>query len=204
MVGLFQAYQLVAHMEKVSIFSTKIIRATLLSDVCKDVELEPSLLTLNGDEQTMRKIAQTNDEVRLKICAKSFWVSGQKAFFDVTVFYPNVQRYSKETLKQCYSLNKHEKKRHYNTRIMDQGSFTPLVFTVARVIRDEGRAFYSRLATLLSLKNGIEKSKVTSWVQFKVNFALPRIMLLCLRGSRKKLMNEKLDIELEHTSIKHN
>ena len=32
------------------------ITAALLSDVCKDVELEPSLLTLNGKEQTIRKI----------------------------------------------------------------------------------------------------------------------------------------------------
>ena len=64
-----------------------------------------------------------------------------------------------------------------------QGGFTPLVFRVARGIRREGRAFYSRLATLLSLKNGIEKSKVTSWIQSKVIFALLRNMFLCLRGS---------------------
>ena len=38
-------------------------KATLLSDVCKDVELEPSLLTLIGEEETMRKTAKTNDEV---------------------------------------------------------------------------------------------------------------------------------------------
>ena len=48
------------------------ITATLLSDVCKDIELEPSLLTLNAEEQTMRKTAKTNDEVRLDICARSF------------------------------------------------------------------------------------------------------------------------------------
>ena len=182
------------------------ITATLLSDVCKDVELEPSLLTLNGEQPTMRKTAKTNDEVRLDICARSFWVSGQRAFFDIRIFDPNAQRYSKQTLKQCYSMNENEKKRHYNTRIMevDQGSFTPLVFTVAGGIGGEGRAFYSRLATLLSLKNGIEKSKVTSWIRSKVNFALLRSMLLCLRGSRQKLVNEKLEIELEHTSIKNN
>ena len=106
------------------------LTATLLSDVCKDAELEPSLLTLNGEEQTLRKTAKTNDEIRLDICAKSFWVSGQKAFFDVRVFDPNARKYSKQTLKQCYSRNENEKKRHYNTRIMevDQGSFTPLVF----------------------------------------------------------------------------
>ena len=109
------------------------ITATLLSDLCKDVEIEPSLLTLNGEQHTMRKTAKTNDEVRLDICARSFWVSGERAFFDVRVFDPDARRYSKQTLKQCYSMNENEKKRHYNTRIMevDQGSFTPLVFTVA-------------------------------------------------------------------------
>ena len=154
----------------------------------------------------MRETAKTNDEVRLDICARSFWVSGQKAFFDVRVFDPNARRYSKQTLSQCYSVNENEKERHYNTRIMevDQGSFTPLVFTVPEGIGGKGRTFYSRLATLLSLKNGIEKSKVTSWIRAKVNFALLRSMLLCLRGSGQKLVKEKLYIELEHTSIKNN
>ena len=46
------------------------VTATHLSDVCKDVELEPSLLSLNGEEQTMRKTVKTNDEVRLDICAR--------------------------------------------------------------------------------------------------------------------------------------
>ena len=91
-------------------------------------------------------------------------------------------------------MNENEKKRHYNTRVMevDQGSFTPLVFTVVGGIGGEGTAFYSRLATLLSLKNVIG------------NFSLLRSMLLCLRGSRQKLVYEKQDFELEDTSIKNN
>ena len=98
-----------------------------------------------------------------------------------------------------------KRKCHYNTRIMevDQHSFTPLVFTVAEGIESEGRAFYSWPATLLSLKKVIEKSKVTSWIPSKVNFALLRSML-CLRGSRQKLVDKKLDIDLKHTSIKNN
>ena len=99
-------------------------------------------------------------------------------------------------------MNKNEKKRHYNTRIMEvgQGSFTSLVFAVAGGIGGEDRGFYSRLATLQSLKSGIEKSKVTSWIRSRANVALLRSMLLCLRGSQQKLANEKLDIELEHTN----
>ena len=137
------------------------ITATLLSEVCKDVELEPSLLTLNGEEQTMSKTAKKNYYVRLDICAWSFWVSGQKAFFDVRVFDPNARRYSKQILKQCYSTNENKKKRHCNTRIMevDQGSFTPLVFTVTGGIGGQGRAFYLRLATLLRWKMELKNLK---------------------------------------------
>ena len=87
---------------------------------------------------------------------------------------------------------------------VDQHRFMPLVFTVTEGTESEGRAFYSRPATLLSLKKVIEKSKVTSSIRSKVNFALLRSMLLCLRGSRQKLVDKKLDIDLEHTSIKNN
>ena len=121
------------------------IKATVLSDVCKYVKLEPSLLKLNGEEQTTNKTAKENDDVQLGICARIFWVIGQKAFFDVRVFDPNTRRCPKQTLKQCYSTNENEKKRHYNARMMetDQGSFTPLIFTAAEGIGVEGRAFYS-------------------------------------------------------------
>ena len=69
-------------------------------------------------------------------------------------------------------------------------------------MRGEDRASYSLLATLLPLKNGIKKSKEKSWIRL-VNFALPRNMSLCLRGLRQNLVNEKLDIELDHTNIKN-
>ena len=94
------------------------VTATLLSDVCKDIELKPSLFTLNREEQTMRKTVKTNDEVQLDISPRCLWLSGQKAFFDIRVFDPNARRYSKQTLRQCYSLIENEKKRHCNTRII--------------------------------------------------------------------------------------
>ena len=37
------------------------VTARLLSEVCKDVELELSLLILNGKEQTMSNAAKKND-----------------------------------------------------------------------------------------------------------------------------------------------
>ena len=44
--------------------------------------------------------------------------------------------------------------------------------------------------------------KKLRWIQSKVKFALLRSILLRLQGSRQKLVNEKVDIELEQTSIK--
>ena len=61
------------------------VTAAFLSDVCKDVELGQSLLTLNGEKQIMRTAAKTN-YVRLDICGRRFWVSSQKTYFDVRVF----------------------------------------------------------------------------------------------------------------------
>ena len=85
------------------------ITAAILSDIHKDVKLQASLLTLNGEEQTISKTAKKIDEVQLDICARSFWVSGQKVFFDVRLFNSNASRYSKQALKQCYSINENEK-----------------------------------------------------------------------------------------------
>ena len=68
---------------------------------------------------------------------------------------------------------------------MEQGNFSPLVFTINGSMGTECRAFYSRLAELISIKRKLtNKSMVSSWLRTTVNFALLRSMLLCLRGSR--------------------
>ena len=82
---------------------------------------------------------------------------------------------------------------------MDRGSFTPLVFTVGGGMGSNGRAFYSRVTALWKYgielinlnKKEIGKSEVTSWTRSKVNFALIKSTLLCLRVSWQKLVNEK-------------
>ena len=47
------------------------------------------------------------------------------------------------------------------SKFRNNESGSPLAFTVAGGMGGKGRAVYSRLAALLSLKNGIEKSSVT-------------------------------------------
>ena len=81
------------------------ITAKLLSGLCKDVRAEPSLLKLNGEDGITRRATKRNDEVRLDVSTRRFWVNGQTAFFDVRVFDPSARRYLNQTLKQCYYLN---------------------------------------------------------------------------------------------------
>ena len=161
------------------------ITAKLLYEVCKDVQVEPMLNKLTGEEFKLRT-ANCQDEARLDISANGFWVKGEKTFVDILVFDPNAARYflgyTNQSLKQCYAKNEMEKKRHYNNRVLEveQGSFTPLVFAINGSMGNECKVLYYRLAELLSIKRKVEKSLVVSWMRTKVSFALTRSMLICL------------------------
>ena len=63
------------------------LTATILNEVCHDVELEPPLEPLRG-EQLSR--SNTSDEARLDIHARGFWGNRfTRTLFDVRVFHPN-------------------------------------------------------------------------------------------------------------------
>ena len=55
------------------------------------MRVEPFLMKLNVEEQTLRRTAKKNNEHRLDVSVKRFWVNGQNAFFDVMVFDPNAR-----------------------------------------------------------------------------------------------------------------
>ena len=60
--------------------------ASLLQDVCHDVEIEPPLQALSGE--ALSGSTNSSDEARLDVSARGFWQRGQRAFFDVRVFNP--------------------------------------------------------------------------------------------------------------------
>ena len=59
--------------------------ASLLKDVCHDVEVEPHLQPLT---EVLISSANSSDEAGLDASSRSFWQRGQRAFFDVRVFNP--------------------------------------------------------------------------------------------------------------------
>ena len=79
-----------------------------------------------------------------------------------------------------------EKKRQYNQRILqvEHGSFTPLVFSCFGGMSRECSRFFSHASEHLAEKRKLNKSFVSAFVKARLNFALLRSCLLCIRGSR--------------------
>ena len=89
--------------------------------------------------------------------------------------HPNADSYKDLTPKQIYK--KHENKKwQYEERLMEieQGTFTPIVFTTTGGMADECVKHHNRLAKLIANKRA------------KLSFAIVRSAILCLRGSRSR------------------
>ena len=108
--------------------------AKLLKLTCNDVQVEPSLQPCGS--MTFHKSAIINDEARLEIRAKGFWREGQNAFFDIRTTNADSSSQISKSIKSILRNHEQEKKRNYNTRVMEieQGTFTPLVVTTKGVV----------------------------------------------------------------------
>ncbi|CAH3135422.1 unnamed protein product, partial [Porites lobata] len=162
------------------------LEAEMLHVVCTDVETEPVLQEITGEE--LNRGANKAPDARLDVHPRGFWDRQQSALFDVRVCHPNADSYRELSPKQIFQLHENEKKRQYSRRVLEveQGTFTPLVFTSTGGMADECKRFHSRLAELLALKKGDDYATIISWIRAKVSFAILRSALLCLRGTRRK------------------
>ena len=132
-----------------------------MDEVCVDVRKEPILQEVNN-ENLLRE-ANKCKEARLDISARNFWMTGQHAFFDVTVFNLFAQRHRKIAVEKCFRTNKNEKKRSYGNQVLqiENGSFTPLVFAANGGIGKKCIRFYKRLADMIVDKRKAPISIVT-------------------------------------------
>ena len=114
--------------------------ANLLNKVCNDVETEPKLQPIN------------NDEARLDIRARGFWRRGQSAFFDVRFTNTNALSQVNTSVEKIYLKHEKEKKKKYIDRVLntEQGSFTPLVFSINGGMSPECTLFHKQLAAKLT------------------------------------------------------
>ena len=172
------------------------LTANLLKTICHDVLIEPTLQQLTGESLHERTANITHDAC-LDIAARGFWISGQRAFFDIRVFNPMARRYESQELNKAYEINEREKKRQYNERTLevDHGSFTPLVMTALGGMGREASRFYSRLSESSAEKRKERYNVIKNWISRKISFALVNCVCMCVRGSRSICPLREINLE---------
>ncbi len=154
-------------------------------EVCHDVSVEPQRQPLSG-ETLSYSTANSDDQARLDVKARGFWGPRQQsAYFDVRILNPNAPSYRGTKLSACYRRHEREKRRAYEQRILEveQGSFTPLVFSTSGGMGRGATVAYKHLASLISIKREQPYSTVMSWLRCRLSFSLLRSTI---RGSRSR------------------
>ena len=178
--------------------------ANILTQVCKDVAIEPPLIPLTGENLPVSAI--TEDDARLDISARSFWMPLGRAFFDIRVLHPGAPTNASRTIPQMYIQHENEKKRKYNQRVIDieKGTFTPLVFSTTGGMGKEASIFVKRLSSLLAQKTNQSYNDTISYVRRRLRFDLLKTTLIALRGFRGRHQLspsaiQEIDLNLERS-----
>ena len=176
------------------------ITAALMSEVCHNVTIEPTLQPLSGETLNPHS-AITEDDARSDVRAEGFWsCRQQQAYFDVKVFNPTAATYRNKPLRSSYRQLEADKRRNYQDRIInvEHGSFrSPLIFTTSGGMGPTATTVYKRLASLLSAKRDEHYSKTILYIRCQISFALLRSAIRCLRGSRSKRTPYTTDSNIE-------
>ena len=166
------------------------VEADLLREVCRDVQIEPALIPLSGQQFT--RSTNHQDMARLDVSARGLWGPMEKAFFDVRIFHPNATSNRSKSLPQLYTSHEMEKKRTYNQRIIEveHATFTPLVFSTSGGESLECKKFHKRLASLLTNRRGESYPETITYIRRRIRFCILRTSLIAIRGYRKPKAQE--------------
>ena len=162
--------------------------ASLLGEVCGDVQIEPTLIPLSGEAQ-LGKSANTSSEARLDVSARGFWGDRfARTMFDVRIFHPNAPSVRTVPVNSLYVRHEKEKRRRYEQRVKDVecATFVPLVFSTAGGMGRSSSVTFKRIAALLAEKTGLSYAATINVVRCRLSFALLRSAITALRGSRRR------------------
>ncbi len=175
------------------------ITASMLTEVCHGVTIEPHLQPLSGEPMTYRS-AITEDGARLDVAMYGFWGGRfEKAFVDVRVFNPSAQSSLLSSLSATNRKHEQEKRRHYDQRVRDveHGSFTPLVLSTTGGMGRTATTLYKRLASMLSEKKDINYALTLNWIRCRLSFALLRASIMSIRGARSSRHHPASDYPMD-------
>ena len=114
-----------------------------MSTVCKDVECEPPLQTLDGETFTANATL-TGGNAHPDIRSRGFYRPGQNSYFDIKFLNPNSESYLSSSTEKIYQRAETQKQRLYYERILnvEHGCFCPLVYSVTGDSGPEARNFW--------------------------------------------------------------
>ena len=162
------------------------ILTSLLSKVCKDVDVKPHLLPIDSDVLNTRSTV-TSPEARLDIKAGSFWSRGETAFFDVCRTYVNSTCNQKKSTESIFLEYEKDKKRNYQQRVIDveMGFPPPRFFGTNRRKGKECKLFLSNLADKLPPPRKTASRMPVPYLVLEQAPLLKFLRSICsLRGSR--------------------
>ena len=169
----------------------------LVKEVCKDVQLEPTLLPVTGEQ--LPAGSNTADGARSDISALGFWTPMSRAFLDIRVFNPRAQANWRKDIHQMHTSHEKQKKKEYGARILEieKGSFTPLIFSCTGGAGPEATTFIKRLAQKISIKRGAKYSETVNFIRRRICFDILRTCILSFRGERGPLRVERAIAEID-------
>ena len=108
------------------------LTATLLTEVCSQVCVEPELQPVNNPEDFSLATSNTQEGACLDIAANGFWGGrSERCFMDVHVFNPLAPSNSSSSLSSTFKKHENIKCRAYGQRIreVERASFTLIVLS---------------------------------------------------------------------------
>ena len=162
------------------------LTATLLTEVCNDVCIEPELQPMT-DEELTSATANSQAGPRLDIAANGVWGGMfERTYFDVRVFNPHAPSNRHTNLQSVYRKHEQVKKRAYEQRIreVEHATFTPLVLSATGGLAREANTFYKRLSSMLASKWDHTYSSILRWLRCRLVFSLLRSSIQAIRGAR--------------------
>ena len=175
--------------------------AIIMKEVCKDVQVEPTLLPTS--EELLQNRTTIAERARLDISARGIHNRNEKTFFDIRVTHPNCDSNKNKSLAQIYKEQEAEKKGKYNDRILqtEKASFVPLVFTTTGGLGKECDKLNKKLADLIAAKRGESYADVIKHIRTRLRFSLLRSTLVALRGFRGRSNITQGEENLEQISF---
>ena len=121
------------------------------------------------------------------LSVRGVWVPQVEALFDIRVTDTDASSYGAHTPSVILRNAEREKKNKYSRACQERRAiFTPLCLSVDGLMGSEASFFVKRIADRLAVRWHTNYSTITSWVRTRIQFAVLRAAILCLRGSRTK------------------